>query len=84
MNIFTLEKGHYWGDDFALYIAQAKSLVEGNSEMLLRQNTFAMSHSSYPIGPNLVPWGLPIVFSPIYAISTLNLIPLKIPRADFI
>ena len=79
MNIFAFEKGHYWGDDFALYIAQAKSLVEGNPEMLLRQNTFAMSHSSYPIGPNLVPWGLPIILSPIYAIFGLNLIPLKIP-----
>jgi hypothetical protein len=83
MNIFALEKGHYWGDDFALYIAQAKSLVEGNPAMLSRQNTFAMSHSSYPIGPNLYPWGLPLILSPIYAIFELDLIPLKIPGLIF-
>jgi hypothetical protein len=79
INVVTLEKGHYWGDDFALYIAQAKSLVEGNPDIVSSQNTFAMSHSSYPIGPNLVPWGFPILLSPIYAIYGLDLIVLKIP-----
>ena len=83
LNILALRKGHGWGDDFALYIAQAKSLVEGNMEKLHEQNTFAMAHSTYPIGPNLVPWGFPLLLSPIYAIFGLNLLAMKMVEIFF-
>jgi Dolichyl-phosphate-mannose-protein mannosyltransferase len=83
LNLFALRKGHSWGDDFALYLAQAVSLVEGTTETLLHQNTFAMSHSSYPSGPNLYPWGFPIILSPIYAAFGLSLLPMKILEIFF-
>lgn len=83
LNILALQKGHNWGDDFALYIAQGISLIEGKTEILLARNRFAMANSTYQIGPNLYPWGFPLILSPIYAFSGLNLSAMKITGIFF-
>jgi hypothetical protein len=83
VNISALRKGHSWADDSALYIAQSKSIVEGTTAELLAQNIYAMSHSTFPIGPDLAPWGLPIILSPIYALFGLNFLLMKLAGIMF-
>ena len=83
LNISAFRKGHDWADDSALYIAQARSLVEGTTVQLLAQNSYAMSHSTFPIGPDLTPWGLPIILSPIYALFGLNFLLMKLAGIVF-
>ena len=69
----SLRIGHDWGGDFALYINQAKSIVDGGIDTLLSRNTYSMLNStamtgpSLRIGPFLYPWGLPLLLAPVYA-----------------
>ena len=73
----TLTSGHNWGDDFALYIMQAKSLTEAAPHGFIEANRFTVEQSSYPIGPIAAPWGFPVLLAPFYAVFGLNMIALK-------
>ena len=70
---FSLEEGHDWGGDFALYFRQAGSLLDGSSEELLAFNSYAMENSTQQegpnpqIGPHLYPWGFPLLLTPLVA-----------------
>ena len=81
---FSLQEGHDWGGDFALYLRQTQSLFDGTSEELLEFNRYAMENSteqmgSNPqIGPHLYPWGLPLLLAPVVAIWGFALTPLKV------
>lgn len=69
---------HGWGGDFSLYIAQAKALWEGNTQQLLDQNSYGLSHSSYTYySPELYPWGWPLLLSPVVKLVGLNYFWLK-------
>lgn len=67
-----LDKGHVWGDDFAGYILQAQSLVEGDIEgMMERTAVLHPSPRSFDEGviddsPLCYVWGLPMVLSLVY------------------
>ena len=80
---FSLQSGHDWGGDFALYLRQANSLLDGSSELLLAQNTYAMENSSVgppsnpQIGPHLYPWGFPLLLLPLVASTGYSLIAVK-------
>ncbi len=78
-----LTTGHGWGDDFAQYIMQAKSIVNGTENQFLEQNTFTIQHSSYVLGPVAYPWGYPIILAPVYWVFNLNPLALKIPNVLF-
>jgi hypothetical protein len=60
--------GHHWGDDFALYIRQAKSLVEGNTAQVISDNRFSLENSGgwNSFSPYVYPWGVPILLAPFY------------------
>lgn len=60
---FTIDDGHEWGDDFALYLSMAKSLVACNPQTVAVDNAWMMQHSSGLIGPDLYPWGYPVFLS---------------------
>ena len=45
--LFLLRPGHDWGDDFALYIHQAKALAQGDVQALYRQNQFTVEQSAW-------------------------------------
>jgi hypothetical protein len=72
-----LTNGHDWGDDFAAYIMQAKSITEGRHSEFIEANRFTIEQSSYPIGPVAYPWGFPVLLAPFYALFGLNMIALK-------
>jgi hypothetical protein len=73
----TLHRGTHWGDDFAAYLMQAISLVNGDVPTYIEQNTFSMSQSTWDIGPVVYPWGYPFLLAPVYAIFGLNLMAFK-------
>lgn len=73
----TLSRDQYWDGDFASYIMQAKSIVEGNPESFVEQNRFTMEMSFRQVGPVAYPWGTPFLLSPIYALFGLNMLALK-------
>ena len=61
--------GHWWGDDWALYIRQAKSLVDGNPGAVTADNEFTVLESlGAPFSPPLYPWGFPLILAPFVAV----------------
>ena len=61
--------GHWWGDDWALYIRQAQSLIDGNPGAVTADNEFTVSESlGAPFSPPLYPWGFPMILAPFVAV----------------
>jgi hypothetical protein len=74
-----LTRGHWWGDDFAAYIMQAKSILAGDMDAFVTANTFTVTQSSHQIGPAAYPWGYPLMLAPVYALIGLSPPALKLP-----
>jgi hypothetical protein len=56
--------GHWWGDDWALYIRQAEGLLHLNPGEVARANEFTVGQSSgAPFSPPLYPWGFPLALA---------------------
>lgn len=72
-----LTTGHDWGDDFAAYIMQARSVAEGNPGGFIAANRLTLEGSDMPLGPMAYPWGFPVLLSPVYALFGMNLLALK-------
>ncbi len=75
----TLTRGHDWGDDFASYIMQAKSIWTGTTQEFVEHNRFTINESSIQIGPVAYPWGYPLILVPAYALKGLSPLALKLP-----
>ncbi len=75
----TLTRGQTWGDDFAAYLMQAKSLLRGDMNEFVAHNTFTVTQSSHQIGPAAYPWGFPLMLAPVYALTGLSPLALKLP-----
>lgn len=75
----VLTRGHWWGDDFAAYIMQAKSILDGSMDAFVAANTFTVTQSSHQLGPAAYPWGFPLMLTPVYALIGLSPIALKMP-----
>ncbi len=56
--------GHTQGDDFALYLRQARSLFDGDIGGVVADNRFAVLNSDGPFSPIAYPWGWPLLLSP--------------------
>jgi 4-amino-4-deoxy-L-arabinose transferase-like glycosyltransferase len=70
----THRAGHWWGDDWALYIRQAKGLLDGHPNRVLTQNEFTVNASDGPeFSPPLYPWGFPLILAPFVAVVGVNL-----------
>ena len=69
--------GHIWGDDFASYIMQASSILDGTMDEFILRNTFTIENSSYPVGPVAYPWGYPLLLAPVYYLRGLMPFALK-------
>lgn len=76
-HILQISENHQWGD-FALYLLQAKAITENSMEGLLALNTFSVNNSNVPTGPNLYPWGFPLLLAPVYYIFGLDIFAFKI------
>ena len=56
--------GHWWGDDWALYIRQAEGLLNFEPGKVARANEFTVTHSTgAPFSPALYPWGFPLALA---------------------
>lgn len=75
----VLTRGHFWGDDFASYIMQAKSILSGGMGEFVEANTYTVMQSSQQIGPAAYPWGFPLMLAPVYALIGLSPLALKLP-----
>lgn len=79
----TLTRGHQWGDDFAWYIVQAKSILEGATDEFMQQSAFTNGESTTHVGPLAYPWGYPLILLPVYAIKGISPLALKLPALFF-
>lgn len=77
MSGWMMTRDHSWGDDFAAYLLQARSIVQGNMVEYVAQSTFTMDNSSHVFGPVTEPWGYPLMLAPTYAIFGLRVQALK-------
>lgn len=78
LNLISFKAGHTWGDDFSMYIAQAKSIVEGSIRDLNEKQTILERYSSELHGPFFYPWGFPVMLSPVYMIFGFDILAMKI------
>jgi 4-amino-4-deoxy-L-arabinose transferase-like glycosyltransferase len=79
----TLTRGHEWGDDFASYVMQAKSILNGKTQEFVEHNAFTIFQSSSQIGPVAYPWGYPLILTPVYALKGDSPLALKLPGLLF-
>jgi hypothetical protein len=56
--------GHDIGDDFALYLRQARSLFDGDVADVVSDNRFSVLNSTGAFSPYAYPWGWPLLLSP--------------------
>jgi hypothetical protein len=56
--------GHTQGDDFALYLRQARSLFDGDVGQVVADNRFAVLNSDGAFSPIAYPWVWPLLLSP--------------------
>lgn len=75
--IGSLNRAHNWGGDFAAYIMQTRSIIEGTTNEFIVNNRFIVEQSSEVLGPIAYPWGFPILLLPFYAIFGFNTLALK-------
>jgi hypothetical protein len=79
----TLSRGHQWGDDFAWYILQAKSILNGTIDEFMEISAFTNAQSTTHLGPLAYPWGYPLILAPAYAIKGISPLALKLPALFF-
>lgn len=56
--------GHALGDDFALYLRQARSIFDGDIAQVVADNRFTLVNSGVAFSPYAYPWGFPLLLSP--------------------
>lgn len=60
--------GHWWGDDWALYVRQADGLLHADAGRVAAENRFTLDASvGPPFSPPVYPWGFPLVLTPFVA-----------------
>lgn len=75
---FSLSSGHNWGDDFAHYLSQATSLLNGTVDEFIQGRIFTITNSPNEVSPVTVPWGFPIYLLPFIKIFDQNILALKL------
>ncbi|HEX7433215.1 MAG TPA: hypothetical protein VF326_06130 [Anaerolineaceae bacterium] len=76
----TLRSGHPWGDDFSMYIAHARNIVQGvdyQATGYIYDRMFAV------IGPRYYPPVYPLTLAPVVALFGLNLTAMKVEIIAF-
>ena len=70
--------GHTQGDDFALYLRQARSIFEGDVGAVVADNRFAVLNSDAAFSPIAYPWVWPLLLSPFVHLWGLDYDRLKL------
>jgi len=74
----THRNGHTQGDDFALYLRQARSLFDGDVGAVISDNRFSVLYSDNSFSPVAYPWGWPILLAPFVHLWGLDYDRLKV------
>jgi len=74
---------HGWGDDWALYLAQARSIVNNEYSNFLTYNNFNVENSIFK-SPLALSWGYPILVSFLYKSFGNNYLVFKLQQILFI
>ncbi len=73
------EQGHGWGDDFALYIDQARGLTDGSLGDVVSLTRYALDNSAYStFSAYVYPWVFPMLLAPIVALKGIDYSALKL------
>jgi hypothetical protein len=83
LGVSTLTRGHEWGDDWASYVMQAQSILNGNMDEFIERNSFTIFESSVQIGPVAYPWGYPLTLAPVLLLRGVHPLTLKLPGLFF-
>jgi hypothetical protein len=70
--------GHTQGDDFALYLRQARSIFDGDIADVVADNRFSVLYSTGRFSPYAYPWGWPLLLSPFVHLWGLDYDRLKL------
>ena len=77
--IKNIDSGYIFNGDFALYIAQARSICEGTMDKMAIDMEKMISLSTYQrYSPVLYPWGYPLLLSPVYAMFGIDYTAFKV------
>lgn len=79
LSVLMLYDGHYWGGDFAQYIAQAIALADDNLASWSANQAYIVDNSplKFILAPYIYPWGTSLFLATIYKIFGFNLIAFK-------
>jgi len=64
LSVLLHRNGHTQGDDFALYLRQARSIFDGDVGAVVADNRFAVLNSDSAFSPIAYPWVWPLLLSP--------------------
>lgn len=73
-----LHRGHAWGDDFALYVRQAQSVLNGNIGQVISDTHFAVDNSPTAFSPYVYPWVWPLMLAPFIRLIGIDYERLKL------
>ena len=71
----TMQTGHVWGDDFAMYLMHARNIAEGHT---YDQTGYIYNDLAPAYAPQSYPPGFPLLIAPVYAIFGYDFMPYKI------
>jgi hypothetical protein len=78
--VVTIRTGHRWGDDYALYILEAKNIATGTAYPTIG----LIADPYYPsYSPRMTPPGFPLLLAPLYKVFGLNLEAFKAEEVVF-
>lgn len=76
--------GHWWGDDWALYVRQADGLIGLRIGEVITDNRFTVEQSGLPeFSPPVYPWGYSVLLAPFVAVLGTDLDRLVVAQAAF-
>jgi 4-amino-4-deoxy-L-arabinose transferase-like glycosyltransferase len=82
--VLVRRDGHWWGDDWALYVRQAQALFSGGVDQVVADNEFTVQVTGRPeFSPPMYPWGYPILLAPFVALLGSDLDRLAISQVIF-
>lgn len=74
---------HGWGDDWALYLAQGRSISLNEYSNFLDYNRFNVENSIFP-SPLAAPWGYPLLLSTVFKFFGNNYLFFRVQQIIFI
>ena len=82
-HVITLKNDHSWGDDFSAYLSQAEAIAQNNIDQLEDASNFRVRLSEIQVGPNLYPWGYPLIITFFIYFFGINIVLLKVVNLVF-